>query len=464
MRLLLRHAEVLATQDDAGTEIHDGAVLVDGGWIAAVGGTAQIEARIDLAPAQRSPDRIIDLRGCVLLPGLINGHHHLFQTLTRAMGTAGGLGLFDWLNTLYPVWGRMDPEAVYLSAKLGLVELLLSGMTTTADHLYLLPNGARLDDTIAAAAELGVRFHPTRGAMSLGRSQGGLPPDALVEREDAILEDSLRLIQRFHDPAPGSMLRIGLAPCSPFSVSATLMRETARLARSHPRVGLHTHLAETLDEERYCLAKVGLRPLDYVASLDWLGPEVWFAHMVHAGAADIARLAHSCSGVCHCASSNMILASGIAPVRAMLDAGVRLGLGVDGSASNDGNHLLGEARQAMLLQRVGWPGYESRADRLSARVALRIATRGGAAMLGREELGSVEAGKAADMVAFRVDGLEHAGAQNDPVAALLTCSPVRAWVSVINGRVVVDQGHVPGLDLPPLIARHRAASRRLLDA
>ncbi|MGQ0502768.1 MAG: 8-oxoguanine deaminase [Panacagrimonas sp.] len=464
MRLLLRHAEVLATQDDAGTEIHDGAVLVDGGWIAAVGGTAQIEAWIDLAPAQRSPDRIIDLRGCVLLPGLINGHHHLFQTLTRAIGTAGGLGLFDWLNTLYPVWGRMDPEAVYLGAKLGLVELLLSGMTTTADHLYLFPNGARLDDTIAAAAELGVRFHPTRGAMSLGRSQGGLPPDALVEREDAILEDSLRVIQRFHDPAPGSMLRIGLAPCSPFSVSATLMRETARLARSHPRVALHTHLAETLDEERYCLAKVGLRPLDYAASLDWLGPEVWFAHIVHAGAADIARLTHSCSGVCHCASSNMILASGIAPVRAMLDAGVRLGLGVDGSASNDGNHLLGEARQAMLLQRVGWPGFESRADRLSAREALRIATRGGAAMLGREELGSVEAGKAADLVAFRVDGLEHAGAQTDPVAALLTCSPVRAWVSVINGRVVVDQGHIPGLDLPSLIARHQAASRRLLDA
>lgn len=464
MRLLLRHADVLATMDDADTDHRDGAVLIDGGWIAAVGTTQAVEAWVRQSPAERGPDRTLDLHGCVLLPGLINGHHHLYQTLTRTLGTSSGLALFDWLKTLYPIWGRMDAEAVYLSAKLGLIELLLSGMTTTADHLYLFPNGARLDDEIAAAAELGVRFHPTRGSMSVGQSQGGLPPDHLVEREDAILEDSQRVIERFHDPAPGSMLRIGLAPCSPFSVSARLMRETAALARHFPRVGLHTHLAETLDEERYCLEKFGMRPLDYVASLDWLGPDVWFAHMVHPSAPDIARLAHSCSGVCHCASSNMILASGIAPVRAMVDAGVRLGLGVDGSASNDGNHLLGEARQAMLLQRVGWPGYESRADRMSAREALRLATRGGAAMLGREELGSVEAGKAADLVAFRVDGLEHSGAQSDPVSALLTCSPVRAWLSVINGRVVVESGTLPGINLPQLIARHQAISRRMREA
>ena len=463
MKLLLNHADVLATQDDAGHEIRDGAVFSRDGWIERVGTSTQLDAWIAQDPAARTPDRVISLSGCVLLPGLINGHHHLYQTLTRSVGTAGGLGLFDWLTKLYPIWGRMDPEAVYVSAKLGLIELLLSGATTVSDHLYMFPNGALLDDEIAAAVELGVRFHPTRGSMSVGGSAGGLPPDDLVEQEDAILEDGLRLIQRYHDASRGSMLRISLAPCSPFSVSPELMRESARMARSHPRVGLHTHLAETLDEQRYCLEKFGMRPLDYAASLDWLGPEVWFAHMVHPSAAEIATLAHSCSGICHCASSNMILASGIAPVRAMVDAGVRVGLGVDGSASNDGNHMLGEARQAMLLQRVGWPGFESSADRLSAREALSLATRGGASLLNREELGSIEAGKAADLVAFRVDGLEHAGAQSDPVAALLTCAPTRVWLSVINGRVVVDNGAIPGVDLPALIARHNAISRRMLE-
>lgn len=461
MKLLLTGADVLATQDDAGTEIRDGAVYVHDNWIVQAGGSGAVDAWIAEDRAARTPDRRIDLSGCVLLPGLINGHHHLYQTLTRSVGTAAGLALFDWLKTLYPIWGRMDPEAVHVSAKLGLIELLLSGATTVADHLYMFPNGARLDDEIDAAVELGVRFHPTRGSMSVGESDGGLPPDHLVEREPAILEDSLRVIQRYHDPAPGSMLRIGLAPCSPFSVSPELMRESARMARSHPRVGLHTHLAETMDEERYCLQKFGMRPLDYAESLDWLGPEVWFAHMVHPSAPDIAKLAHSCSGVCTCASSNMILASGIAPVRAMVDAGVRVGLGVDGSASNDGNHMLGEARQTMLLQRVGWPGFESRADRMSAREALRLATRGGAAMLGREELGSIEAGKAADMVAFRVDGLQHAGGQSDPLAALLTCAPASAWLSVINGRIVVEAGEVKGVDLPQLVQQHNRASRKL---
>ncbi len=461
MKLLLTGADVLATQDDAGTEIRDGAVYILDNWITQAGSSAAVDAWIAEDRAARTPDRRIDLAGCVLLPGLINGHHHLYQTLTRSVGTAAGLALFDWLKTLYPIWGRMDPEAVHVSAKVGLIELLLSGATTVADHLYMFPNGARLDDEIDAAVELGVRFHPTRGSMSVGESDGGLPPDHLVEREPAILEDSLRVIQRYHDPAPGSMLRIGLAPCSPFSVSPELMRESARMARSHPRVGLHTHLAETMDEERYCLQKFGMRPLAYAESLDWLGPEVWFAHMVHPSAADIAKLAHSCSGVCTCASSNMILASGIAPVRAMVDAGVRVGLGVDGSASNDGNHMLGEARQTMLLQRVGWPGFESRADRMSAREALRLATRGGAAMLGREELGSIEAGKVADMVAFRVDGLQHAGGQSDPLAALLTCAPASAWLSVINGRVVVEEGQVKGIDLPQLVQQHNRASRKL---
>mgnify|MGYP005814718205 CR=1 FL=1 len=463
MRILLHHAQVLVTHDDADREIRDGAVLVNGPWIERVGTSAEMAAWIGEAPMARTPARSIDLSGCVLMPGLINGHHHLYQTLTRGIGTGGGLALFDWLRTLYPLWGRMDPEAVYISAKLGLCELLLSGATTVADHLYLFPNGVRLDDTIAAARELGVRFHPTRGSMSVGESAGGLPPDALVEDEAMILADCERVIAGFHDPTPGSMLRIGLAPCSPFSVSAELMRETATLARRHPAVRLHTHLGETLDEDRYCIKRFGLRPVDYAESLQWLGEDVWFAHMVHPSDREIDTLARHGSGICHCPSSNMILASGIAPVRTMLDRGVRVGLGVDGSASNDGNHLLGEARQAMLLQRVGWPGFESRADRMSAREALRLATRGGAAILGRDDLGSLQAGKAADLVAFRTDGLQHAGAQADPVAALMTCAPANAWLSVINGRIVIEAGRLLGVDLPSLIEQHQRGSRRLLE-
>ena len=460
---LLHDAEVVVTMDATRRETRGGSVAIEGGVIACVGSAAEVATWIAADPA-RTPGITRNMAGCVVMPGLINGHHHLYQTLTRAIGTGGGLILFDWLKMLYPIWGRMDPEAVYVSAKIGLAELVLSGATTVADHLYMYPNGSRIDDEIAAAQELGVRFHPTRGSMSVGESNGGLPPDHLVEREDAILKDSQRAIETFHDPARHSMLRIGLAPCSPFSVSGTLMRESARLARSYSKVGLHTHLAETADEDRYCVEKFGLRPIDYAESVEWLGPDVWFAHMVHPSPADISKMAHSCSGICHCASSNMILASGIAPLRAMVDAGVRVGLGVDGSASNDGNHMLGEARQAMLLQRVGWPGFESRADRFSAREALELATLGGARMLARDDIGSLQPGMSADMVAFRVDGIEHAGAQADPVAALMTCSPVRAWTSVINGRLVVDEGVLLGVDLPALVRRHNAASQRLLTA
>ena len=460
---LLHDADVVVTMDAARREIRGGSVAIEGNAIACVGSAAEVAAWIAADPS-RTPTTTRDMAGCVVMPGLINGHHHLYQTLTRAIGTGGGLILFDWLKMLYPIWGRMDPESVYVSAMIGLAELVMSGATTVADHLYMYPNGSRIDDEIAAARELGVRFHPTRGSMSVGESGGGLPPDHLVEHEDAILKDSQRAIDTFHDPERHSMLRIGLAPCSPFSVSGTLMRESARLARSHRKVGLHTHLAETADEDRYCVEKFGLRPIDYAESVEWLGPDVWFAHMVHPSPADIAKMAHSCSGICHCASSNMILASGIAPLRAMVDAGVRVGLGVDGSASNDGNHMLGEARQAMLLQRVGWPGFESRADRFSAREALELATLGGARMLARDDIGSLAPGMSADVVAFRVDGIEHAGAQADPVAALMTCSPVRAWTSVINGRLIVDDGALLGVDLPALVRRHNAASQRLLNA
>lgn len=457
-RVYLRHAEVLATVDDAQTEIRDGAVLTQGQQILRVGTTADLDAWLAEHP-EHAPTRTIDASGCVVTPGLVNCHHHMYQTLTRSIGTAKGLALFDWLKMLYQVWGGLTPEGVQVSTRIALAELMLSGATTVADHLYLYPNGCRLDDAIDAARDMGIRFHPTRGSMSVGVSAGGLPPDSLVEREPEILKESQRLLDAYHDPEPYSMLRIGLAPCSPFSVSGDLMRESARLARSYRHVGLHTHLAETLDEDRYCIEKFGLRPIDYAESVEWLGPDVWFAHMVHPNEREIVRLAHTCSGVCHCASSNMILASGIAPLRAMVDAGVRVGLGVDGSASNDGNHMLGEARQAMLLQRVGWPGFESDAARFSAREALKLATRGGASTLGRDDIGSIETGKAADFVAFRVDGLQHAGALGDPLAALLTCSPAPAWLSVINGRIVVENGQLPGIDLPPLIAQHNRISR-----
>lgn len=460
--LLIKKAEVVVTMDAPRREIRGGSVFVRGNTVETVGTDAEVAAWMAAEPAVRKPAQTIDARGCVVMPGMVNCHHHLYQSLTRSVGTGRGHGLFDWLKMLYPIWAGVDPEAIYVSAKLALAELVLSGATTVADHLYLFPNGSRLDDEIRAARELGVRFHPTRGSMSVGESQGGLPPDYLVEDERDILADCRRVLETFHDPAPLSMLRVGLAPCSPFSVTPELMIDSARLARSHERVGLHTHLAETLDENRYCMQKFGKRPLAFVEELDWAGDEVWFAHMVHPDEDEIARMAASRSGVCHCPSSNMILASGIAPVRAMLDRGVKVALGVDGSASNDGNHMLGEARQAMLLQRVGWPGFEARADRFTARDALELATLGGAKVLQRNDIGSLEPGNAADLVAFRVDGIEHAGGQSDLVASLLTCAPGRAWVSVINGRVVVENGQLKDLDLGALVERHNHVARELL--
>lgn len=460
--LLLKNALVLATMDETRREIANGALFVEDNRIAWVGPTAQAETWLAQHRPGAAIDTMIDATGCVVTPGLVNCHHHLYQTLTRTIGTGDGKILFDWLKFLYPIWAEMTPEAVYVSAKVGISELVLSGCTTVADHLYLYPNGSKIDDEIRAAQEIGVRFHPTRGSMSLGKSKGGLPPDRVCDTEDDILKDCVRAIETFHDPEPFSMLRIGLAPCSPFSVTGDLMRESAALARTYPLVNLHTHLAETKDEDRFCVEMFGKRPIEYAESVDWAGEDVWFAHMVHPNAAEVDWLARTHSGVCHCPSSNMILASGIAPVRDMVDKKVRVGLGVDGSASNDGNHMLGEARMAMLLQRVGWPGFESRADRFTAREALELATLGGASVLRRNDIGSLAVGKAADFVAFRVDDLAHAGSLADPLAALLTCAPVQAWLSVINGRVVVRDGQFLPFELPSVIETHNKISRQML--
>lgn len=457
--LLIKNIQLLATPLPEGGWLElSGAVLAtEDDQIRFVGTDAEFE--IWQTEAQLQFDKTLNAANCVVIPGLVNTHHHLYQSLTRAVGTSGGLALFDWLKRLYPIWGRLTPEAVYVSAKLALAELVMSGCTTSSDHLYMFPNGSRLDDEIAAAREVGIRFQPTRGSMSLGESRGGLPPDDLVENEADILKDCVRVIETFHDSQPRAMLRVGLAPCSPFSVSAELMRESAELARCYQEVRLHTHLAETKDEINFCLERFGKRPVAYAESLGWTGPDVWFAHVVHADNAEVRRLAETCSGVCHCPSSNMILASGIAPVRNMLDKRVRVGLGVDGSASSDAGHLLAEARQAMLLQRV-----QARADALSAREALQLATLGGAAVLGRDDIGSLVVGRAADVVAYRLDDLAHAGALSAPLGALLTCQPQNVKHSVINGEVVVEDGAFLPFELGPLIEIHNRLSRAIIES
>ena len=431
--------------DGTRREIPDGGLFARGGVIEAVGPTYTLP---------READEIVDARGSVVTPGLVNTHHHLYQSLTRTVPGAQDAPLFDWLRTLYPIWSKLGPEEIHLSAQVGLAELVLSGCTTTSDHLYLYPNGARLDDEIAAAAEIGVRFHATRGAMSIGESAGGLPPDAMVETEAAILDDMIRVVDRFHDPSEGAMLRVGLAPCSPFSVSRALMRDTALLARDKG-VMLHTHLAENDQDIAYSEATFGCRPGQYAEDLGWTGDDVWHAHCVKLDHGEIDLFARSGTGVAHCPCSNMPLGSGIAPVRAMQDAGVTVGLGVDGSASNDGGHLLAEAWQAMLLQRVALGG-----DAFSAREALEIATLGGAKTLGRGDIGALTPGMRADLAVFPMDGIEMAGAW-DPVAALVLCAPVTPRDVIVDGRGVVRGGHLTTLDLPLLLERQRSAARAL---
>jgi 8-oxoguanine deaminase len=408
------------------------------------------------ADLPESADTVINAQGLIILPGLVNCHHHLYQTLTRAVPAAQDATLFGWLKMLYPIWSGLNAEAIYTSALVGLAELVLSGCTTASDHLYIYPNDCRIDDEIRAAQKIGIRFQPCRGSMSLGESKGGLPPDRVVEDEDAILKDTQRAIETYHDPEPYAMLRIVVAPCSPFSVTPDLMREAASLARSYG-VLLHTHLAETLDEEAFCLQEFGRRPVAYAEELGWIGNDVWHVHCVHLNAEEVGLFAQTGTGVCHCPSSNMRLASGIAPVRAYLDAEVRTGLGVDGSASNDASHMLAEARMALLLQRVtGNPAG------LSAEEALWMATAGGAQVLGREDVGQLVPGKAADLVGFRLNQVDYAGALHDPLAALVFCAPQRVDLSIINGKLIVEDGLLLPLDLAQVVERHNDIARKLV--
>ena len=451
--LLIHHADCIVTMDATRREIKDGAILIRDNLIDWIGTSGE------LPPAALAAEQKISAHGRIVLPGFVNTHHHFYQTLTRVIPDAQNAVLFDWLKTLYPIWAELTPDDVRISTQLALLELLLSGCTTSSDHHYLWPNGSRLDDQFEAADLVSVRFHGARGSMSLGESDGGLPPDRVVEDEETILRDCRRVVEAYHDPTPNAMRRVAIAPCSPFSVTPDLMRQSAELARSFNQgVRLHTHLAETRDEDEFCLARFGQRPAKYAESLGWLQDDVWHAHCVHLNPSEIKLFAKTQTGVAHCPTSNMRLASGIAPIRAMRDAGVPVGLGVDGSASNDGSHLLAEARQAMLLQRVmGDPAA------MSAREAIEVATLGGAAVLGRTDIGALIPGMAADIIGFDLHAPTYAGgAIHDPVAALVFCQPQNVDFAVVNGRILVEAGQPRHLDLAQIVETHNKAARNLL--
>ena len=476
--LLIQNATCIATFDhaesDQGRELKDASLFVRGHRIEWIGPAAE------LPPALRDEaSEVIDARGHLVTPGLVNTHHHMTQSLTRAIPGVQNAELFGWLRGLYPIWAGLTPEMVQVSTQVAMAELLQSGCTTSSDHLYIYPNGVRLDDSIEAAKQIGMRFVATRGSMSVGESAGGLPPDAVVEGEAAILKDSQRLIDTHHDAAYGSMLNIALAPCSPFSVSPALMRETAALARSFRGQGvrLHTHLAENDHDIAYSLERFNQTPAQYAQDLGWLGEDVWHAHCVKLDDEGISLFAASRTGVAHCPCSNMRLASGIAPIRRMLDAGVPVGLGVDGSASNDAAHMVNEARQALLLARVGrsMQGPETRNGKtffgcdlgpaeMTARDALHLATRGGAQVLGRRDIGHLAVGMCADLALFDLCTLGMAGgAVHDPVASLLLCTSPQAAYTVINGQVVVREGHLTTVDLGPLVERHNRLAIELAE-
>ncbi len=446
--LLLRKAAFLATFDDAGCTYQDAAVLIRDNVIEQLGRSVDVPGEADYT---------LDASNLILLPGLVNTHHHFYQTLTRNVPGTQNAGLFDWLTALYPIWGRMTPQAIAVSTMTAMAELMLTGCTSTSDHCYIWPNGARIDDQIEAARVMGMRFHAARGSMSVGQSRGGLPPDSIVEDEGVILRDSQRAIDAYHDAARFSMTRIVLAPCSPFSVSADLMRETVALARAN-NVHSHTHLAETMDEERFCTKRFGRRPVELAADLGWTGEDVWHAHAVCSSDADAAVLGRTHTGIAHCPTSNLRLGSGIAPIARLARAGARIGLGVDGSASNDASSMLDEARQALLLARAGGDP-----SAMTATTALSFATRGGARVLGRDDIGMLAPGMAADVVGYRIDTLPLAGAAvHDPIASLLFCRPGNVDLSIINGRQRIRDGKFVDLDLDGLIERHNRIARALV--
>jgi len=444
--------------DEQQRELRNANLFIKDGFIEMIGDTQDLSA---------AADEILDLSDHIVFPGFINTHHHFYQTLTRAVPKAQNANLFNWLVTLYPIWARLTPEDIRISTKTALSELALSGCTTASDHLYLFPNGSRLDDEIQSAADVGLRLHASRGSMSLGESKGGLPPDSVVDSEEMILKDSQRLIETYHDPNPGSMVQIVLAPCSPFSVTGELMRQSAVLAREYG-IHLHTHLAETKDEEDFCIEKFGHKPVAYMQEVNWIGNDVWFAHSVHVNRDEMQLYADNGCGVAHCPGSNMRLGSGIAPILEMLTMGVKVGIGVDGSASNDSSHLLGEARLAMLLSRVGAGvqgasrSGEGAPPLMSARQALEMATRGGAAVLGRTDIGSLEVGKCADLFAINLNRLDYAGALHDPVAAALFCAPQTVDLNIVGGKTIVKDGKMVTVDVPSLVQQHNQAAARLL--
>ena len=448
--LLVRNAHVLVTMD--GREIQHGGLYARDGWIENVDLTEDIPA---------VADEIVDLTGHLVLPGLINTHHHLYQTLTRAFPGAQDARLFEWLQTLYPMWARLTPDHVRTSTRLGLVELARSGATTIFDHQYLWPNGSRADDQFEGADGLNVRFHASRGSMSLGESDGGLPPDSVVEDHVAILDDTQRVISAHHDDGRGAVRRVVVAPCSPFTVTPELMRDSAALARD-AGVRLHTHLAETEDEEEFCLANFGHRPVAYMETLDWTGSDVWYAHSVHVGDDEVVRMGAAGTGIAHCPTSNMRLASGLAPIGPYLAAGIPVGLGVDGSASNDSSNMLAEARQALLLNRLAVSPGIGEGPQMSARQALELATVGGAEVLGRDDIGVLAPGRAADFIAIDLNRVEFAGALHDPVAAAVLCAPGRIDHSWVGGRPLVQYGRVVGVDEESLIERHNMLARDLV--
>ncbi|MEE8330857.1 MAG: 8-oxoguanine deaminase [Acidimicrobiia bacterium] len=452
--LLVKGAAVLVTMDGERREIIDGGLVAEDGWITQVGPTADLP---------QSADTVVDAGGHLVLPGLVNTHHHMYQTLTRGVPGAQNAGLFDWLRTLYPIWANLTPEDVFTATRTALAELALSGCTTAFDHQYLWPNGSSVDDQVRAATDIGLRFHASRGSMSLSEKDGGLPPDSVVQTEAEILADTERTIDSHHDASRGAMVRVVVAPCSPFSVTKQEMQSAAELARAKG-VHLHTHLAETFDEDEFCLATYGMRPVELAEDVGWMGDDVWFAHGVHINPDEVKRMGAAGTGVAHCPTSNMRIASGVAPIAGYLAAGVPTGLGVDGSASNDSSHMLAEARQALMLNRLGVAPGVGEGAQLTARQALELGTIGGAAVLGRDDVGSLEAGMAADFVTIDLNQFEYAGSEWDPVAAAVLFHPGRVANTFVHGAAVVRDGQLVGADELELAVQHRAATRRLIEA